>query len=78
MDPNPTIPPTPAAKLPETEPKLAPLPTVEPETVEAEPEVVGQPEPSPESEDVTPEPAPAPNRPQIASMADLSKLFGGE
>lgn len=43
-------------------------------------EVVVEPqsEASDASEDVTPAPAPAPSRPKIASMADLSKLFGGE
>lgn len=69
VDPEPTIPPAPAEEFAQAEPKLA-----EPEAVTVEP----QDEPSAESEDVTPEPAPAPERPKIASMSDLSKLFGGE
>ena len=52
-------------------------PVVEPEPTPEPVAIVGQPESSPESVEVTPEPS-KPARPQIASMADLSKLFGGE
>ncbi|MGE3483496.1 MAG: hypothetical protein AB7L09_02070 [Nitrospira sp.] len=83
VDPNPTMPPTPADKLPETEPEPVTLPetsepeTSEPETVE-EPVVEAKAEASEASQDVTPAPAPAPERPTLTSMADLAKLFGGE
>lgn len=63
---------------PEPEPVVeqTPEPQPEPEPVAT---VEGQDEPSSESEDVTPEPTPAPKaRPQIATMADLSALFGGD
>ena len=58
---------------------LPPLPEPEPAveaTPEPEPVVVGQDEASVESVEVTPAPTAA--RPKIASVADLSKLFGGD
>lgn len=86
VDPNPTLPPAPAPKVgdrvpspedgPEAEAVIQAVVDVAPmnEAVTVEP----QDEASDESEDVTPAPAPTPERPKIASMADLSKLFGGE
>ena len=62
---------TPMVVEPEPEPVME---TAEPEAVTVEPQA----EASTESRDVTPEPAPEAPRPKIASMADLSKLFGGE
>lgn len=83
VDPNPTIPPAPAQEFAGKSALASVLEdtglTVVEETIEPEAVTVeSHDEPSADSEDVTPEPAPAPDRPKIASMSDLSKLFGGE
>ena len=86
IDPNPTVPPAPADTFAQTEPETVvgvieangdgDIETVE--QIEASEAVTVKPqaEASEASEDVTPEPAP--ERPEIATTADLLKLFGGE
>jgi hypothetical protein len=77
VEPTPEPTPEPVAAEPEPTPEPKPVvveartPTLS-EALSVEPKA----EPSPASVDATPEPTQAPARPKIASMADLSKLFG--